>query len=96
MLSLVDSKLIVSRGRNGISLSAVDLGFFTRNINFANKTKQSRTEQQKKTNKILQTKQNRKRNKRETKTHNAQKNIANKLIASNIMRCLFIFFLFFH
>ena len=32
MLSLVDSKLIVNRGRNGISLSAVDLGFFTRNI----------------------------------------------------------------
>ena len=32
MLRLVDSKLIVSRGRNGINLMAVDFGFFTRNI----------------------------------------------------------------
>ena len=32
MLRLVDSKLIVSKGKNGINLIAVRIGFFTRNI----------------------------------------------------------------
>ena len=42
MLRLEDSKLIVNRGRNGISLIAVDLGLLTRNIKNAGATNSTR------------------------------------------------------
>ena len=42
MLRLVDSRLIVSKGKNGINLIAVCFGFFVRNIKNAGAIKSAR------------------------------------------------------